>query len=177
MIRRPPRSTLFPYTTLFRSDRLQRLAVGAPQRSLRGPYRRLEQKRVRHGSISARTAGFGVRCDVATAGGTLMLTERIWSGNSLRNFHYLIACAETGEALAVDPLEWRLCLEAARRRGWEITQILNTHQHTDHTGGNPGLKAATHPKNAAHAAAPARIRGGDPGLAQRGLNKGGRSAG
>src|SRR5437867_5236145 len=30
MIRRPPRSTLFPYTTLFRSDQLQQsLAVGA----------------------------------------------------------------------------------------------------------------------------------------------------
>src|SRR2546427_9487877 len=27
MIRRPPRSTLFPYTTLFRSDRLQRADV------------------------------------------------------------------------------------------------------------------------------------------------------
>src|SRR3712207_8834378 len=26
MIRRPPRSTLFPYTTLFRSDHLERLA-------------------------------------------------------------------------------------------------------------------------------------------------------
>src|SRR2546430_17585678 len=37
MIRRPPRSTLFPYTTLFRSDRLvddlRRMAVGrAPER-------------------------------------------------------------------------------------------------------------------------------------------------
>src|SRR3712207_7008839 len=28
MIRRPPRSTLFPYTTLFRSDRAVRLDVG-----------------------------------------------------------------------------------------------------------------------------------------------------
>src|SRR3712207_7041286 len=28
MIRRPPRSTLFPYTTLFRSGRLPRRAVG-----------------------------------------------------------------------------------------------------------------------------------------------------
>src|SRR5256885_13078573 len=28
MIRRPPRSTLFPYTTLFRSERDRRLAVG-----------------------------------------------------------------------------------------------------------------------------------------------------
>src|SRR2546426_6915294 len=32
IIRRPPRSTLFPYTTLFRSDR-------DPRRALRGPHR------------------------------------------------------------------------------------------------------------------------------------------
>jgi len=93
-----------------------------------------------------------------------MLTQRIWSGNSLRNFHYLIACPQTGEALAVDPLEWRLCLEAARERGWEITQILNTHEHGDHTGGNAGLKAATHAPVLAHAAAAARIGGVDRGL-------------
>src|SRR3712207_8796098 len=30
MIRRPPRSTLFPYTTLFRSQHLQRRAEGDP---------------------------------------------------------------------------------------------------------------------------------------------------
>jgi hydroxyacylglutathione hydrolase len=95
-----------------------------------------------------------------------MLTERIWSGNSWRNFHYLIACEETGEALAIDPLEWRLCLAAARRRGWEITQILNTHEHGDHTGGNAGLKDATGAKVAAHAGAAARIGGVDRGLAR-----------
>jgi hydroxyacylglutathione hydrolase len=95
-----------------------------------------------------------------------MLTERIWSGNALRNFHYLIACPETGEALAVDPLEWRLCLEAARGRGWEITQILNTHEHGDHTGGNAGLKAATGARVLAHAGAAARIGGVDRGLAK-----------
>ena len=65
-----------------------------------------------------------------------MLIERIWSANPYRNFHYLIACPESGEALAVDPLEWQLCLDAAQKRGWEITQILNTHEHLDHTGGN-----------------------------------------
>ncbi|HTD10480.1 MAG TPA: hydroxyacylglutathione hydrolase [Steroidobacteraceae bacterium] len=95
-----------------------------------------------------------------------MLTERIWSGNSWRNFHYLIGCAETGEALAVDPLEWQLCLSAARERGWQITQILNTHEHPDHTGGNAGLKAATHALVLAHAAAAARIGGVDRGLAK-----------
>src|SRR5260370_31463872 len=104
-----------------------------------------------------------------------MLTERIWSGNSLRNFHYLIAVAGTGEARAVDALEWRLCLEAARKRGWESTQILNTHEHTDHTGGNAGLKAATHAKVAAHAAAAARIGGVDRGLAKGDIIKVGRT--
>src|SRR2546429_6697431 len=36
MIRRPPRSTLFPYTTLFRSDDLDRAARGQPLRRARG---------------------------------------------------------------------------------------------------------------------------------------------
>ena len=104
-----------------------------------------------------------------------MLTERVWSGNSLRNFHYLVACAETGEAVAVDPLEWRMCLEAARKRGWEITQILNTHEHTDHTGGNAGLKAATKAKVAAHAGAAGRIGGVDRGLVKGDVIKVGRT--
>ena len=104
-----------------------------------------------------------------------MLTERIWTGNALRNFHYLIACAETGEALAVDPLEWRMCLDAARRRGWEITQILNTHEHGDHTGGNAGMKAATGAPVLAHAGAAARIGGVDRGLGRGDVIKVGRT--
>ncbi len=95
-----------------------------------------------------------------------MLIERIWSANPYRNFHYLIACPETGEALAVDPLEWRLCLDAARQKGWEITQILNTHEHRDHTGGNEGLVGATGAKVLAHAGAASRIGGVDRGLAK-----------
>lgn len=93
-----------------------------------------------------------------------MLIERVWSGNSLRNFHYLIACPETGEALVVDPLEWQMCLDAARARGWQITQILNTHEHEDHTGGNVPLKAATGARVLAHAGAASRIGGVDRGL-------------
>ncbi|HUN26358.1 MAG TPA: hydroxyacylglutathione hydrolase [Steroidobacteraceae bacterium] len=95
-----------------------------------------------------------------------MLIERVWAANDFRNFHYLIACEETGEALAVDPLEWRRCLEAARRRGWQITQILNTHEHPDHTGGNAGLVGATHARVLAHAEAASRIGGVDVGLHQ-----------
>jgi hydroxyacylglutathione hydrolase len=104
-----------------------------------------------------------------------MLMERIWSGNSLRNFHYLVACSETGEALAIDPLEWRLVLDAARQRGWQITQIVNTHEHQDHTGGNAGLKAATGARVLAHAGAAAAIGGVDRGLTRGDCIRVGRS--
>jgi hydroxyacylglutathione hydrolase len=93
-----------------------------------------------------------------------MLIERVWAANSLRNFHYLIACPETGEALAVDPLDWQKCLAAAKAKGWEIKQILNTHEHPDHTGGNAGLVGATGAKVLAHAGAASRIGGVDRGL-------------
>jgi hydroxyacylglutathione hydrolase len=95
-----------------------------------------------------------------------MLIERIWAANAYRNFHYLIACPETGEALAVDPLEWKMCLGVARERGWQITQILNTHEHRDHTGGNTGLVGATQAKVLAHAGAASRIGGVDRGLSK-----------
>jgi hydroxyacylglutathione hydrolase len=93
-----------------------------------------------------------------------MLIERVWSANDYRNFHYLVACPESGEALAIDPLEWRLCLDAARARGWTITQVLNTHDHPDHTGGNAGMVGATGAKLLAHAQAASRIGGVDRGL-------------
>ena len=65
-----------------------------------------------------------------------MLIERIWAANALRNFHYLIACSQTGEALIVDPLDAEQCLTAARAAAASaITQILNTHEHRDHTDG------------------------------------------
>ncbi|HTV77857.1 MAG TPA: hydroxyacylglutathione hydrolase [Steroidobacteraceae bacterium] len=94
-----------------------------------------------------------------------MLIERVWAANDSRNFHYLVACPQTGEALAIDPLEWQRCLEAARARGWTITQVLNTHEHADHTGGNAGMVGATGAKLLAHAKAAARIGGVDRGLA------------
>ena len=93
-----------------------------------------------------------------------MLVEQIWTGNSYRNFNYLIACEETGEALAVDPLDHRKCLAAAKAKGWEITQILNTHEHGDHTGGNGPMIEATGAKLIAHENAQDSISGIDRGL-------------
>ncbi len=94
-----------------------------------------------------------------------MIVEQIWTGNSYRNFNYLIACEDTGEALAVDPLDHGKCLAAAKDRGWEITQIVNTHEHGDHTGGNAAMIAATSAELLAHENAKGRIPGVDRGLA------------
>jgi len=93
-----------------------------------------------------------------------MLVEQIWTANAYRNFNYLIACPETGEALAIDPLDHRRCLAAAREKGWDITQVLNTHEHGDHTGGNRAMIEATHARLLAHHNAGDRIPGIDRGL-------------
>jgi hydroxyacylglutathione hydrolase len=79
-----------------------------------------------------------------------MIVRQVWTGNAYRNFNYLIACSETGEALAVDPLDYEKCLAAAKGEGWAITQILNTHEHRDHTGGNAPLAQKTGAKILAH---------------------------
>ena len=94
-----------------------------------------------------------------------MLVKQIWTANSYRNFNYLIACPETGEALAIDPLDHEKCLQVAKAEGWQITQILNTHEHRDHTGGNAPLVEKTGAQVLAHHNARDKIAGVDRGLA------------
>jgi hydroxyacylglutathione hydrolase len=103
-----------------------------------------------------------------------VIIEQIWTANAYRNFNYLIVCPESGEALAVDPLDHRKCLAKAREQGWEITQVLNTHEHGDHTGGNKAVIAATGAKLLAHADAKNRIPGIDWGLSAGDVIKVGR---
>jgi len=105
-----------------------------------------------------------------------MIVEQIWTANAYRNFNYLIACGETGEALAVDPLDHEKCLATAKAKGWTITQILNTHEHGDHTGGNQKVVAATGAKVLAHANAKDRIPGMDRGLKAGDIIKIGKTA-
>jgi hydroxyacylglutathione hydrolase len=93
-----------------------------------------------------------------------MIVERIWTGNAYRNYNYLVACPDSGEALAIDPLDSEKCLNAAKVRGWHITQVLNTHEHHDHTGGNAAVVAATGARLIAHHKAGARIPGVDRGV-------------
>lgn len=94
-----------------------------------------------------------------------MIVEQIWTGNAYRNFNYLIACPQTGEALAIDPLDHQQCLNLARDKGWEITRVVNTHEHEDHIGGNREVVEATGARILAHAGARAAIPGMDRGLA------------
>ena len=52
-----------------------------------------------------------------------MIVEQIWTGNAYRNFNYLVICPETGDALAIDPLDYEKCLAAAKNNGWTITKV------------------------------------------------------
>lgn len=93
-----------------------------------------------------------------------MIVEQIWTGNAYRNFNYLIVCPETGEAMAVDPLDHEKCLATAKAKGWQITHVLNTHEHFDHIGGNDAVIAATGAKLLAHVNAKDAIPNMDRGL-------------
>ena len=93
-----------------------------------------------------------------------MIVEQLWTANSYRNFNYLIVCPDTGDALAIDPLDFRQCLAVADDKGYRITQVLNTHEHSDHIGGNKALIAATSAKLIAHENAGTRIANVDRGV-------------
>lgn len=59
------------------------------------------------------------------------------------NYIYLLHEAESGETAAVDPADAEPVLRALAERGWRLTQVLNTHHHGDHVGGNLELKRRT----------------------------------
>ncbi len=59
------------------------------------------------------------------------------------NYLWLVHDHDSGETAVVDPGDPAPVLEEAERRGWQITKILNTHWHPDHTGGNLAIKEAS----------------------------------
>jgi len=93
-----------------------------------------------------------------------MLVEQIAVNNSLRNYMYLIACPETREAAAIDPLDHQVVLQRAKELGWTITSIINTHEHHDHIGGNESVIKATRATLYAHYYAMDKIPNVDVGL-------------
>jgi hydroxyacylglutathione hydrolase len=77
------------------------------------------------------------------------------------NYVWLLRDGATGEVAVIDPSVDAAVIEAAKARGWAIGQILNTHWHPDHVGGNLGVKAASGCTITGPAAEAARIPGID----------------
>lgn len=84
--------------------------------------------------------------------------------NALSNLNYLIYCPITRDCCAIDPLDADLLLKTAQEKTLNITKIINTHEHWDHTGGNLDLKSTTNAAVMAHHAAGQLIPGFDQGL-------------
>jgi len=93
-----------------------------------------------------------------------MVILQIYADNPLRNFHYLIACPQTLDAMVIDPLDTKKCLDAAESHNLTITKILNTHEHWDHIGGNEEMREKTGAKLYAHHGAIEKIDNIDVGL-------------
>jgi hydroxyacylglutathione hydrolase len=58
------------------------------------------------------------------------------------NYGALIHDSRTGATAAIDAPDADAVIAAARGKGWELTDLLITHHHADHTQGIPGVKAA-----------------------------------
>ena len=59
------------------------------------------------------------------------------------NYGFLLHDAASGETACIDTPDAEAYLREAKIKGWQITQIWNTHWHPDHAGGNAAIKAAT----------------------------------
>lgn len=77
------------------------------------------------------------------------------------NYGFLVHDPASGETTCIDTPDADAYLREASARGWQITQIWNTHWHPDHAGGNEAIKAATGCKITAPAGDAAKIAGVD----------------
>ena len=59
------------------------------------------------------------------------------------NYGYLVHDPKSNETTCIDTPDADAYLREAAAKGWQITQIWNTHWHPDHAGGNDAIKAAT----------------------------------
>lgn len=59
------------------------------------------------------------------------------------NYGYLVHDKASGETACIDTPEAAPILDSLATRGWQLTQIWNTHHHYDHAGNNLELKEKT----------------------------------
>nr|DAD25218.1 TPA_asm: hypothetical protein HUJ06_026682 [Nelumbo nucifera] len=90
-------------------------------------------KTLRGGSHS-----LGVLCSISSMASTLQI-ELVPCLKD--NYAYLLHDIDTGTVGVVDPSEAVPVIDALSRKNRNLTYILNTHHHSDHTGGNTVLKA------------------------------------
>ena len=93
-----------------------------------------------------------------------MIVKQIYTYNNYRNFNYLIGCPFSREAVAIDPLAYKLCIEAAEKEDLKIVSVINTHEHFDHIGGNDFIIKYSGAKLYSHINATNKISGVDVGL-------------
>ena len=82
------------------------------------------------------------------------------------NYGYLLHDSESGETVCIDTPDADEYLRQAAHKGWQITQIWNTHWHPDHAGGNTAIKAATGCRVTAPVGDAAKIEAVDRGVGQ-----------
>src|SRR3989454_11561613 len=140
MIRRPPRSTLFPYTTLFRSR--PALRTFALDRSPPG------RARVPLGATAPARGGAARAAQALRSGVLDPRPSRAMHGRSpmklpiyfkqlelgpMQNYVYLLGDPNTHEAAVVDAA-WDVdaVVRTAESDGYRITKDLVTHFHPDH---------------------------------------------
>jgi hydroxyacylglutathione hydrolase len=56
------------------------------------------------------------------------------------NYGFLIRCSQTGACAAIDTPDASVIEAEAKKMGWDLTQVWNTHHHWDHAGGNEKLR-------------------------------------
>jgi hydroxyacylglutathione hydrolase len=82
------------------------------------------------------------------------------------NYGYLLHDPDSNETTCIDTPDGDAYLREAAKKGWQITQIWNTHWHPDHAGGNAAIKAATRCTIVAPAAEAEKIAGIDREVGQ-----------
>lgn len=82
------------------------------------------------------------------------------------NYGFLLHDPESQETACIDTPDPDAYLREAARKGWQITQIWNTHWHPDHAGGNLAIKAVTGCRVTAPAGDAGKIEGVDRTVGQ-----------
>jgi hydroxyacylglutathione hydrolase len=80
------------------------------------------------------------------------------------NYTYLVACEQTGEAAIIDAPEAGPVIRRVDALGCNVTKLLSTHHHADHTGANPELAARYDAPVFGHSSEAGRIPGFTDGI-------------